>query len=184
MSHGTFPLSPATRTPPRRWSCRKLLRRECEGCQCPTLSPGACSSEPRWYTQRTESPLHSGIVGRSPATLKNRIPINLPGHAHADSLSFELSIRGNRVLVNSGTSEYRIGAERLRQRGTAAHNTLVIEGQDSSEVLVGLPRCASCAPFIGLSCRSVGGTAIVECSHDGYRRLRRGQRLTTLMEWD
>ena len=94
------------------------------------------------------------------------------------------TIRGNRVLVKSGTSEYGIGAERLRQRGTAAHNTLVIEGQDSSEVLVGLPRCASCAPFIGLSCRSVGGTAIVECSHDGYRRLRRGQRLTTLMEWD
>ncbi len=76
MSPGIFLLLPATRTPPRRWSCRKLLRRECEGCQCATLSPGACSSAPHCYTQRTESPIHSGLVGRSPATLKKRIPIN------------------------------------------------------------------------------------------------------------
>ena len=100
-------------------------------------------------------------------------PDYLPGHAHADSLSFELSIRGNRVLVNSGTSEYGIGAERLRQRGTAAHNTLVIEGQDSSEVWSGFRVARRARPF-GLSCRSVGGTAIVECSHVVYRRLRRG----------
>ena len=93
------------------------------------------------------------------------------------------TIRGNRVLVKSGTSEYGIGAERLRQRGTAAHNTLVIEGQDSSEVWSGFRVARRACPF-GLFCRSVGGTAIVECSHDGYRRLRRGQRLTTLMEWD
>ncbi len=29
-----------------------------------------------------------------------------PGHAHADTLSFELSLFGQRVLVNSGTSQY------------------------------------------------------------------------------
>ena len=61
-------------------------------------------------------------------------PDHLPGHAHADTLSFELSISGRRVLVNGGTSTYEIGPERLRQRGTAAHNTVVVDGQDSSEV--------------------------------------------------
>ena len=55
---------------------RKPLRRESEGRQCATMSLGACSSAPRWYSQWTESPLHSGLVGRPPATLKKRIPIN------------------------------------------------------------------------------------------------------------
>ncbi len=44
-------------------------------------------------------------------------PDYLPGHAHADTLSFELSVGRQRVLVNSGTSTYEPGAERNRQRG-------------------------------------------------------------------
>jgi uncharacterized heparinase superfamily protein len=61
-------------------------------------------------------------------------PTYLPGHAHADTLSFELSLFGHRVFVNSGTSCYGLNAERQRQRGTAAHNTVVINHSDSSEV--------------------------------------------------
>src|SRR6202041_1111387 len=60
-----------------------------------------------------------------------------PGHAHADSLRFELSLGNRRVLVNSGTSQYGADAERQRQRGTAAHNTVVVDGQDSSEIWAG-----------------------------------------------
>ena len=40
---------------------RKPLRRESEGRQCATMSPGACSSALRWYIQRTESPLHRAV---------------------------------------------------------------------------------------------------------------------------
>ena len=65
-------------------------------------------------------------------------PSYIPGHAHADTLSFELSLFGQRVLVNSGTSCYGVGVERLRQRGTTAHNTVVINGDNSSEVWSGL----------------------------------------------
>ena len=61
-------------------------------------------------------------------------PDYLPAHAHADTLSFELSLFGRRVIVNSGTSVYGGGPERRRQRGTAAHSTVAIEGTDSSEV--------------------------------------------------
>src|SRR6267378_2144734 len=50
-----------------------------------------------------------------------------PGHAHADTLSLEVSHRGRRVLVNSGTSTYERGPERAKERGTAAHNTIVID---------------------------------------------------------
>ena len=39
--------------------------------------------------------------------------------------------------MNSGTSEYGLGEERQRQRGTAAHNTVVIDGENSSEVWAG-----------------------------------------------
>ena len=42
-------------------------------------------------------------------------PDYLPGHAHADTLSFELSLAGERVIVNSGISEYGLSSERIRR---------------------------------------------------------------------
>ena len=57
-----------------------------------------------------------------------------PGHGHADTLSFELSIGPDRLIVDSGTSTYAAGVERMQQRSTAAHNTVTIDGCDSSEV--------------------------------------------------
>lgn len=97
-------------------------------------------------------------------------PDYLPGHAHADTLSFELSIDGRRVLVNSGTSEYGDGPERLRQRGTAAHNTVAVDGENSSEVWKAF-RVARRARPRDLSVREEGGDCFVACAHDGYRRL-------------
>ena len=55
-------------------------------------------------------------------------PDYLPGHAHADTLSFELSMGRQRIFVNSGTSLYGNSAERIRQRKTAAHNTVSVLG--------------------------------------------------------
>ena len=97
-------------------------------------------------------------------------PDYLPGHAHADSLSFELSLFGRRLLVNSGTSEYGLGPERSRQRGTAAHNTVTINGENSTEVWGGF-RAARRAYPIGLAYEDSGEALIVRCAHDGYRRL-------------
>ncbi|HUR21434.1 MAG TPA: alginate lyase family protein, partial [Vicinamibacterales bacterium] len=57
-----------------------------------------------------------------------------PAHAHADTLSFELSVDGRRVVVNGGTSTYAPGPERMRQRGTAAHSTVEIDQANSSDV--------------------------------------------------
>lgn len=93
-------------------------------------------------------------------------PDYLPAHAHADTLSFELSLRGQRLFVNTGTSCYGLSRERLRQRGTAAHNTLTIDDSDSSEVWSGfrVGRRAYPAEL------RLGGSADleIEASHDGY----------------
>lgn len=97
-------------------------------------------------------------------------PDYLPGHAHADTLSFELSLFGQRTFVNSGTSQYGLGAERSRQRSTAAHNTVVVDGQDSSEVWSGF-RVARRARPAQLEIGGAGDALTVSCSHDGYRRL-------------
>lgn len=98
-------------------------------------------------------------------------PDHLPAHAHADTLSFELSLHGQRVLVNSGVSQYGTDAERLRQRGTAAHNTVVVDGQDSSEVWGGF-RTARRARVRDHSARAAPPPLTIEAVHDGYRRLQ------------
>lgn len=97
-------------------------------------------------------------------------PDYIPGHAHADTLSFELSIDGHRVFVNSGTSVYGVGEERLRQRKTEAHNTVVVDDMDSSEVWSGFRVARRAYPGKPVITETEGDISI-ECSHDGYMRL-------------
>jgi uncharacterized heparinase superfamily protein len=97
-------------------------------------------------------------------------PDYLPGHAHADTLSFELSLFEQRVIVDSGTSCYGVSAERLRQRSTAAHNTVTINQEDSSEVW-GAFRVARRARPTGLEVVAGDDQISVVCSHTGYQRL-------------
>ncbi len=110
-------------------------------------------------------------------------PDYLPGHAHADTLTFELSVDGQRIIVNSGTSCYGGSEERLGQRSTAAHNTVVINDENSSEVWGGF-RVARRAYPEGLKIRKQSESVQVSCAHNGYRRLagrpihRRDWRLT------
>jgi uncharacterized heparinase superfamily protein len=103
-------------------------------------------------------------------------PACQPGHAHADTLSFELSLAGQRLFVNSGVSEYGDRAERRRQRGTAAHNTVIVNGEDSSEMW-GSFRVARRARARLCEARQAE-TAVVAACHDGYRRLPGGNRHT------
>jgi uncharacterized heparinase superfamily protein len=97
-------------------------------------------------------------------------PDYLPGHGHADTLSFELSFKQQRMIVNSGTSVYGGSAERLRQRGTNAHNTVVLNGLNSSEVWGGF-RVARRAKPTDLIVQAGDGVIVVAAGHDGYRHL-------------
>ncbi|MCB5226060.1 heparinase II/III family protein [Alishewanella sp. 16-MA] len=98
-------------------------------------------------------------------------PDYLPGHAHADTLSVEWSVGLERVLVNSGTSIYGLSQERLRQRQTAAHNTVVVDNDDSSEVWSGF-RVARRAYAKLLNADVQNDKVTIMASHDGYLRLK------------
>jgi len=59
--------------------------------------------------------------------------LSIAAHGHADALSFTLSIGGREFLVDPGTYCYHTRKEwRDYFRGTAAHNTLRLDGLDQS----------------------------------------------------
>jgi uncharacterized heparinase superfamily protein len=97
-------------------------------------------------------------------------PTDLPGHAHADCLSFELWVGGERWVLDTGTSTYEAGSRRLYERSTAAHNTVEVDGENQTEVW-GVFRAARRARGTLEFVASDGGTVEVVASHDGYRRL-------------
>ncbi len=68
------------------------------------------------------------------ATASAPSPTYQPGHAHCDALSFELSVGGERVVTDTGVSEYIPGALREISRETASHATLRIDDVEQSEI--------------------------------------------------
>ena len=60
-------------------------------------------------------------------------PKYMPGHSHCDCLSFELFYNGNPIFVNCGTYQYQ-GEKRGFFRSTAAHNTVMINNHEQSEL--------------------------------------------------
>jgi uncharacterized heparinase superfamily protein len=97
-------------------------------------------------------------------------PDYLPGHGHADTLSFELSLDGERTIVDAGTSRYDVSPERQWQRGTSAHNTVEVDGADSSEVWSSFRVARRARPFeVGAGVED--DHVWLRGAHDGYRRL-------------
>ncbi len=96
----------------------------------------------------------------------------LAGHGHADALSFTLRAFGKDVLVDPGTYDY-FSYPKWREyfRSTAAHNTIVIDRRNQSEML-GLflwgrrarTHCLSWEPT------DAGGKVVGE--HDGYTQIK------------
>ena len=60
-------------------------------------------------------------------------PDHLLAHAHADIFSYELSISGKKMIVDTGVYEYQKGEMREYVRSTRAHNTACIDGKDQIE---------------------------------------------------
>ena len=61
---------------------------------------------------------------------------SISAHGHADALSFQMFIDGKPIFVDSGTYNYHVTPEdRDYFRSTEAHNTVMIEGCEQSEML-------------------------------------------------
>ena len=93
-----------------------------------------------------------------------------PGHGHADLFSFELSLHGTRVVVDSGVATYERGPLRDYCRSTRAHNTVEIEGQDQAE-LWGAFRVGRRPRPEDIVWRRRGGGFELSARHGGYRHL-------------
>ena len=98
-------------------------------------------------------------------------PDYIPGHAHADTLSFELSYYSKRVIVNSGTSVYQDIKKRHKQRSTSSHSTIEIDGENSSEVWSSF-RVARRARVNNLHSNNSNNIIKISGCHDGYSRLK------------
>jgi len=93
-----------------------------------------------------------------------------PGHAHCDTLSYELVLDGRRIVIDTGVHDYEPGARRYRSRSTASHNTVMVDGAEQSEIW-GVFRVARRARAIEASLLQEHGTISFSGAHDGYRRL-------------
>lgn len=95
-----------------------------------------------------------------------------PGHSHCDALSFELSVKGRRVIVDSGCFQYEDGDIREYNRGNIGHNTITIDNENQSEVW-GAHRCGRKAVSLDAECRQKeNGALFFRGGHDGYKRLK------------
>ena len=97
------------------------------------------------------------------------------GHSlsHADLLSFEIEICGDRVLADAGTcSYYPLNDWRRYFRGTYAHNTVTVDGQDQAAPLSG--DSFGWVDFPDYELRrweTSRGMDVFQAEHYGYRRL-------------
>ncbi len=88
--------------------------------------------------------------------------------AHAGTLSFELSVGRDRMIVNLGAAPAATGEWRDATRATAAHATLTMADTNSSELKPdGLGRRPE---VVEVQRQEANGAHWLEASHDGYRR--------------
>ena len=88
---------------------------------------------------------------------------------HAGSLSFEMSVGKQRMIVNCGGYTGRDEGWRLAQRATAAHSTLIVGDKNSSELL---PNGAVGEPSAIVTCerKETEGNTWLAVRHDGYNK--------------
>ena len=98
-------------------------------------------------------------------------PEYLPAHAHADLLSYELLIGGQRIVVDSGVYEYTAGPWRDYFRATRAHNTVQVMEKSQSEVWSSF-RVARRAQPGRVVWRPEDDHILIQGEHNGYHRLR------------
>lgn len=117
---------------------------------------------------------HSGfqraVAGRTVLIIDTGKPPKAGGpHAHAGTLSFEMSVGKDRLVVNCGAPSSEGDHWREPMQSTAAHSTLAIDDKSSTEfnddgTFSRAPNTVECHR------REGDGAIWLETSHDGYRK--------------
>ncbi len=97
--------------------------------------------------------------------------LSIAAHGHADALSLSLSCKGNEFLVDPGTFAYHT-QKRWRDyfRGTSAHNTVRVDGQDQSVIGGNFMWVHQARAWCESWVPGDGNNSFVG-AHDGYKRL-------------
>lgn len=134
-----------------------------EGVDCQSSRPAVGRHRSEWvgdyYVHRVED--HQLVFDAG-----NLGPDELPAHAHADLLGYELSAFGEPLIVDSGTHSYT-GSERTTYRATLAHNVLMIDGTEVADTWSSFRM----GRRGHVTRRDLGRTSTgrwVRASHDGY----------------
>lgn len=119
------------------------------------------------YRKMREASLEAIIdVGNITATYQ-------PGHTHADTFNYELRIDGKPFVVDTGISTYNKNERRQFERSTVAHNTVSVDGQNSSEVWGGFrvgKRCHVKVESVEFRDESQSLVESITAIHDGFTK--------------
>ena len=141
---------------------------------------GLAASDPRPTREMLRVPKHvSGLLVHRAGDLflvfdGGQVgPDYQPGHAHCDTLSYELSWKGRRLVTDTGVYQYRESPERSYSRSTAAHSTVRIDSRDQSEVWKSF-RVGRRANIVVADAWEEHGCTFFRAAHDGYGRFAKG----------
>jgi uncharacterized heparinase superfamily protein len=94
-------------------------------------------------------------------------PDHLPAHGHCSLFSYELSIRGERLVVDSGVETYEPGAWRTFWRSTRAHNTLLVDGAEQFEIWASF-RVGTRTQLLECAFHQQSSTSLFVGTHSGF----------------
>ena len=119
-------------------------------------------SAPHSGFQRVECGLSLMLVDCGPPP-----PPESEAYAHAGTLSFELSLGKERLVVNCGARPFAKGEWLTAQRATAAHSTLVLADTNSCDFLPS-GRIGRRPRHVLARREESEGAVLIDASHDGY----------------
>lgn len=94
-----------------------------------------------------------------------------PGHGHCDLFSYELVLGNEKMIADSGVYQYEEGEMRDYCRSTRAHNTVMVDGEEQSEIWKSFRVARRAHPFNVALVVKNGAFVFFQGQHDGYRRL-------------
>lgn len=118
----------------------------------------------------TSSP-HTGferfMANRTLVIADSGAPSSVGKGAHAGTLSFEMSVGKQRIVVNCGAYAGRDEQWKLAQRSTAAHSTMIVDDRNSTEIREDGTIGDRPAQVVAKRLEA-DGNAWLDLSHDGY----------------